>query len=107
MMAPILGAVATKDINAIMQALPQALGSGGLRFLAGAFGDKSEYKDGEVWRSLATEGRKRHFAQRYDAMVNWILFAVEVNFSSFFTGLASGKIGSGLAARLMGKGLKA
>ena len=41
--------------------------------------------DVAVWQSLATHF-DQHFVGKYDEMIGWIAFALEVNFSSFFVG---------------------
>lgn len=59
--------------------------------MAQAFGDVSSYFDGKNNVPLISMTQEMHFAGRYDAFVQWLLFCMEVNgFARFFTSITSG-----------------
>jgi len=75
----------------LMSVLPSTLQTDDLTTFAKAFGAQSSYlNDDAKWCSLLKDAdRNVHFNQRYMPFLRWLIFCVEVNFASFFTGITS------------------
>jgi hypothetical protein len=73
----------------LMAVLPSTLQTEDLTTFAKAFGAQSSYlNDDAKWCSLAKDAdRNLHFTQRYMPFLRWLIFCVEVNFASFFSGI--------------------
>ncbi len=77
---------------AALEAIAASLDDTDIAKFATAFGDASsfwgELKEGEGWKPLPTVVQNLHFAGRYDAFLQWLIFAMEVNgFARFFSTL--------------------
>lgn len=75
---------------AIFNALPLALSDDDVVYFAKVFGDASRYKDGEKLVPLVSQNQELHFAARYKAFLQWLIFCVEVNYKDFFVSSMSG-----------------
>lgn len=65
-------------------ALAKALPDADLSFIASKFGDASAYSEGSSLVPLVARTQEFHFAGRFDAYLQWLLFCAEVNFAGFF-----------------------
>ena len=82
-----IGAAAeAADANDAAQfaALAKALPDSELSFIAGKFGDASAYEEDGKMVPLIARTQEFHFAGRFDAYLQWLLFCAEVNFAGFF-----------------------
>lgn len=74
----------------LFAALPTALSDKDIEYYQKTFGNASKYRDGQNWVPLVYQNQDLHFAGRYMALLQWIVFNMEVNFSGFFSGTMSG-----------------
>lgn len=86
------GAKADDGMAGALEAIAGTLEDTDIAKFAQAFGDASSFwgekKDGEGWIPLVSTTQNLHFAGRYDAFLQWLVFAMEVNgFARFFTTL--------------------
>jgi hypothetical protein len=80
---------------AILDAIPAALDESDLNYFSGLFGPYTTIlkPDSPEPLKLTDEQQNLHFAGDYLAYMKWLVFACEVNFGSFFTGMLSGASG--------------
>jgi len=83
----------TETIGRLITGLAEALSETEYDFFVDAFAEHTEVSGGEYQDKsipLGAEGVfDLHFAGAYVELVEWLRFAVEVNYSSFFSGLGS------------------
>lgn len=98
---PTFGAV-TKEtsqmamLGALLEALPMALSDEDVDYLRQTFGTASWYQNGGNSVPLVMQNQEQHFAGRYPALLGWLVFNIEVNFSGFLDGTKSGNVGESL-----------
>lgn len=93
-MAPIFAAagVARSQLEQganVLASIPAALNEADLDFLEDTFADASHFLEPATgnWIGLGNKTtRDLHFAARYDRFLAWLVFSLEVNFSSLFRG---------------------
>lgn len=84
-----LGGTAQEVGAEVFNALPLALSEADFDMFERTFADVSFYlgPDGSTWVPMAAPAtRELHFAARYDAVLAWLVFHLEVNFASLFRG---------------------
>jgi hypothetical protein len=82
---------------AIFDVLPDALSDEDVEYFAQTFGPYSQFQSGTEPTKLTTAQQDLHFAGRYYAFMQWLLFCFEANFADFFSGI---KNGAGIGALL-------
>lgn len=86
------GASGEAGMAGALEAIAEHLDDSDVEKFARSFGDAASYwgekKDGEGWIPLVSATQNLHFAGRYDAFFQWLIFAMEVNgFARFFNTL--------------------
>ena len=82
---------AEEKMAGTLAALTGTLVDADIAEMAKAFGDASYYNDGRNMVPLTSMIQELHFAGRYDAFLQWLIFCMEVNgFGRFFTTMVNG-----------------
>lgn len=76
---------------AVLEAIPGALDESDLKFFSNLFGPYTTIsKSGVEPLKLTDTQQELHFAGGYLEYIQWLVFACEVNFGGFFTGIIKG-----------------
>lgn len=86
------------EVAGLFSALPSAFTDDDLVYFARIFGNASRYKGTdansvEAWIPLVERNHAAHFAERYHVFLQWLVFHLEVNFTSFFVGMRGADFG--------------
>lgn len=80
----------------VLSVLPSSLSDDDISYYAKLFGPYSEFMNGSEWIKLTDAQQDLHFAGKYYEFLEWLLFAISVNYAPFFSGILKGGAGGGL-----------
>ena len=92
--SPLLAASADGGA-AVFAALPSVLKDEDIEFFGDKFGAASSVAIDGKNMPMLKQNQELHFAGKYLAFMQWLMFSIEVNYKSFFVGLTNG--GAGVA----------
>lgn len=69
-----------------VHAILTAMTDDDIRLIGDSFGDAARFWNGENMAPLIAKNQEMHFAGKIDVFLEWVMFAIEVNYGGFFDG---------------------